>query len=204
MKRRLNENPTIEKPQLLPVYNFAKKKHDDTGAVRRSSGEPYWYHPSMVADVALAYGGTDEEVALALLHDTVEDTNTSYEEIVELYGENVAELLSEITNDPEAINLIGKENYINQELVNLDHPALFVKLCDCYANLLDNPSPSQKARLIRNLSYLIEYGEDDLNDKERRLLKSIPELEGVVDLDKSEFDIGLEDQIDEVEDSWNW
>lgn len=195
---RLVENPVIEKPQLQQVYNFAKTKHDETGAVRKFSGEPYFVHPSMVADICLAYGGTDEEVALALLHDTVEDTSVTYEDIISLYGENVAELLSEITNDPTAIASLGKENYINQELLGLEHPALFVKLCDCYANLLDNPTPAQKDRLIRNLSYLIDNRGDDLTDKERRLLKSIPELEAIYDLDKSEFDQVLD--IDSFED----
>jgi len=182
--KRLKENPVYEKPELADVYNFAKAKHDATGAIRKNSGLPYWVHPSMVADVCLAYGGTDEEVALALLHDTAEDTATTYEEVALLYGEDVAELLSEITNDPEEVKRLGKEEYINQELVELDHPALFVKLCDMYANSLDAPKPGQAERMKRNLEYLLTY-RDDLTDKERRLIKSFP-LMSEYDLDKNE------------------
>lgn len=193
MKRKLYENPTIERPQLMNVYNFAKAKHDETGAVRRHSGKPYWEHPSMVADICLAYGGTDQEVALALLHDTKEDTNVTYEEIASMYGRDVAELLSEITNDPQEVQRLGKEEYINQELVEIEHPALFVKLCDMYANTLDYPSESQLARMQRNIEHLIEFRGDDLTKKERRLLKSFPfALE--LDLDKSEFERNFDDE----------
>lgn len=190
--KRLKENPVYEKPELADVYNFAKAKHDATGAVRKNSGLPYWVHPSMVADVCLAYGGTDEEVALALLHDTAEDTATTYEEVALLYGEDVAELLSEITNDPEEVKRLGKEEYINQELVELDHPALFVKLCDMYANSLDAPKPGQAERMKRNLEYLLTY-RDDLTDKERRLIKSFP-LMSEYNLDHNEFEDGLDDE----------
>ena len=181
---RLVENPLEERPELSDVYNFAKAKHDATGAIRKNSGQPYWVHPSMVADVCLAYGGTDEEIALALLHDTAEDTETTYEEVADLYGEGVAELLSEITNDPEEVKRLGKEEYINRELIELDHPALFVKLCDMYANSLDFPKPGQAERMKRNLEYLLTY-RDDLNDKERRLIKSFPLMDDY-DLDKNE------------------
>ena len=193
MKRKLYENPTIERPQLMNVYNFAKAKHDETGAVRRHSGKPYWEHPSMVADICLAYGGTDQEVALALLHDTKEDTDVTYEEIASNYGWDVAELLSEITNDTQEVQRLGKEEYINQELVEIEHPALFVKLCDMYANTLDYPSESQLARMQRNIEHLIEFRGDDLTKKERRLLKSFP-FAAELDLDKPEFERNFDDE----------
>lgn len=191
-RKRLIENPLNEKPDLEDVYNFAKAKHDATGAIRRNSGQPYWVHPSMVADICLAYGGTDEEIALALLHDTAEDTDTSYEEVAARYGERVAELLSEITNEPSEVKRLGKENYINHELMELGHSALFVKLCDMYANSLDHPSEGQAERMKRNLEHLIEFRGGELTDKERRLIKAFP-LMDEYDLDVSEF----EDSYDE-------
>lgn len=204
MKKLLQENPTIEKPQLKGVYSFAKAKHDATGAVRKFSKKPYWEHPSMVADICLVYGGTDEEVALALLHDTVEDTDASYQEIARKYGETVAELLSEITNDTELIQRIGKEEYINRELLEIEHSALFVKLCDMYANSLDHPSEAQLYRMQRNLEYLLENRED-LTDKERRLIKSFPLMQNR-NLDLPEFsDEFYEDSSEAIE--WpemNW
>lgn len=187
-RKKLNENPLLEKPQLSDVYNFAKKKHDETGVVRNVSKKPYFTHPEMVADIALVYGGTDEEIAIALLHDTVEDTNTTIEEIEEMYGKNVAEIVSEVTNDPELINYYGKENYINRELLEIDHSALFIKLCDMYANILEYPTETQKRRILNNVEYLIENRYDDLGDRERRLIKSFPGL-------KFDLDISEEDKI---------
>ena len=83
-------------------------------------------------------------------------------------------------------------NDINQELVELDHPALFVKLCDMYANSLDAPKPGQAERMKRNLEYLLTY-RDDLTDKERRLIKSFP-LMSEYNLDHNEFEDGLDDE----------
>lgn len=185
-RKRLYENPLLEKPQLSDVYTFAKEKHDKTGIVRNVSKKPYFTHPEMVADIALAYGGTDEEIAIALLHDTVEDTNTTIEEIEKKYGENVAEIVSEITNEPILVKKYGKESYINRELLEIDHSALFIKLCDMYANILEYPTRDQKRRILSNVEYLIQNRYEDLDDRERVLLKSFPGLD--FDLDKSEVD----------------
>lgn len=185
-KKKLYENPLLEKPQLSDVYNFAKEKHDKTGIVRSVSKKPYFTHPEMVADIVLAYGGTDEEIAIALLHDTVEDTNTTIEEIEKTYGEIVAEIVSEITNDPVLVKKYGKENYINKELLEIDHSALFIKLCDMYANILEHPTKDQKKRILNNVEYLIRYRYEDLDNRERTLLKSFPGLD--FNLGKSEID----------------
>lgn len=184
--KRLTENPILEKPQLADVYSFAKQKHDETGAVRKHSKLPYFTHSELVADIALVYGGTDKEIAIALLHDVLEDTDTSIREIEIRYGADVAECVSEITNDPYLVNLYGKENYINKELSEIDHSALFVKLCDMYANLLDYPTESQRKRILNNVNYFIENKYEDLDDRERVLLKSFPGID--FNLDRSEVD----------------
>ena len=170
---KLKENPLIEKPHLEPMFNYAKKKHDDTGAKRKHSGNPYWEHPQGVADIAVAYGGDDTEIQVALAHDTLEDTNATYEEIADQFGNTVAGYIQEITNNKEETEKLGKEEYINQELVNLSHPALFVKLCDILYNCLDYPSDSQLKRMSKNIDYLISHRED-LTDREWELIEAIP------------------------------
>ena len=155
------------------MYRFAKQKHDATGAIRKHSGDPYWVHPEGVAKIAAAYGGTDIEIQAAMAHDTLEDTNCSYEELEEMFGDEVASIVREITNDTEEVDRLGKEQYINLELINLSHPALFVKLCDMYYNQMDFPTDAQKRRMIKNINYLLANREDDLNENEIALIEDI-------------------------------
>ena len=159
--------------QNQPMYRFAKQKHDATGATRKHSGDPYWVHPEGVAKVAAAYGGTDIEIQAAMAHDTLEDTNCSYDELEEMFGDEVASIVREITNDTEEVDRLGKEQYINLELINLSHPALFVKLCDMYYNQMDFPTEAQKQRMIKNINYLLANREDDLNENEIALIEAI-------------------------------
>ena len=155
------------------MYRFAKQKHDATGAIRKHSGDPYWVHPEGVAKIAAAYGGTDIEIQAAMAHDTLEDTNCSYDELEEMFGEEVASIVREVTNDTEEVDRLGKEQYINLELINLSHPALFVKLCDMYYNQMDFPTEAQKRRMIKNINYLLANREDDLNENEIALIEDI-------------------------------
>lgn len=150
-----------------PMYRFAKRKHDDTKAVRKHSGEPYFVHPEAVAKVAMAYNGTDLEIKAALAHDTVEDAGATIEDIEEKFGKDVAKVVSELTNDTMEIKKLGKEEYMNQKLVNLSEHALFVKLCDINANTTDYPTADQATRMFNNLMYLKEH---------RKLSKHVEEL----------------------------
>lgn len=159
--------------QNQPMYRFAKQKHDATGVIRKHSGDPYWVHPEGVAKIAAAYGGTDIEIQAAMAHDTLEDTNCSYEELEEMFGDEVASIVREITNDTEEVDRLGKEQYINLELISLSHPALFVKLCDMYYNQMDFPTEAQKQRMIKNINYLLANREDDLNENEIALIEAI-------------------------------
>ena len=172
-KKRFKEAVDDFPKNTRQMYRFAKQKHDATGAIRKHSGDPYWVHPEGVAKIAAAYGGTDIEIQAAMAHDTLEDTNCSYDELEEMFGDEVASIVREITNDTEEVDRLGKEQYINLELINLSHPALFVKLCDMYYNQMDFPTDAQKRRMIKNINYLLANREDDLNENEIALIEDI-------------------------------
>ena len=130
---------------------WAKKKHEDTYAVRKSTLNPYWDHPDNVAKLAKAYGGTKNEIIAAIAHDTIEDTNTTYEEIKTLFGKKVADLVKEITNNTDEILKVGKEKYMSDKLLHLSDSALFIKLCDMLHNGKDYPTAEQAERMYKNL-----------------------------------------------------
>jgi len=86
--------------RILQAVHFAAVKHT---AQRRKNADatPYINHPIEVADHLANIGGvTDEDILIAaLLHDTIEDTETTRDEIAALFGERVADLVAECTDD---------------------------------------------------------------------------------------------------------
>lgn len=168
--RRLVEDITKQ------AYRVAKRKHDDTGAVRRATGAPYIVHPVGVAKIAKAFGGTDEEVAAAYLHDTVEDAGATIDDIEEKFGPEVADIVNDVTTDPFERRRLGKEEALNQELLTISDAALFVKLCDMYYNANDHADINQKQRIVRNVSTLLNSDRgDELDDRCLDLINAILE-----------------------------
>lgn len=87
----------IEKPDLALIhgaYVFAAQAHH---GVMRRSGEPYISHPLSVAHVLAEMQLDEATVAAGLLHDTVEDTDTDVDEIHDLFGEEVADIVDGVT-----------------------------------------------------------------------------------------------------------
>lgn len=137
------------------MYRFAKRRHDDTGAIRKVSKEPYWVHPEGVAKIVMEHGGSDIEIKAAMAHDTMEDAGVSYDDMVEKFGEKVASIVKEVTNDNDEIAKIGKERYISEELCRLSPEALTVKLADMLYNMKDSPTEKNYERMRKNVAFLM-------------------------------------------------
>ncbi len=76
------------------AYEYAKKYHGDQ---LRRSGEPYIVHPIQVAYILSTLGLDDSTICAALLHDTIEDTNLSKQDLIQNFGQEVAELVDGVT-----------------------------------------------------------------------------------------------------------
>lgn len=137
------------------MYRFAKRRHDDTGAIRKVSKEPYWVHPEGVAKIVMEHGGSDIEIKAAMAHDTMEDAGVSYDDMVEKFGEKVASIVKEVTNDKDEIAKVGKEKYISEELCRLSPEALTVKLADMLYNMKDSPTEKNYERMRKNVAFLM-------------------------------------------------
>jgi len=89
-----------EVPQLLIALEFAAHKHRDQRR-KDASASPYINHPIALARLLAAEGGVTDVKTLvaAVLHDTIEDTDTTYEELVEHFGRKVADVVAEVTDD---------------------------------------------------------------------------------------------------------
>ena len=137
------------------MYRFARRRHNDTGAIRKVSKEPYWVHPEGVAKIVMEHGGSDVEIKAAMAHDTMEDAGVSYDDMVEKFGEEVASIVKEVTNDNDEIAKIGKERYISEELCRLSPEALTVKLADMLYNMKDSPTENNYERMRKNVAFLM-------------------------------------------------
>ena len=83
-----------EKQKVIEAYRFAREAHSGQC---RYSGEPYIMHPVAVAQILFDLGMDYESLMAALLHDTVEDTETGIDNLRELFGDDVATLVDGVT-----------------------------------------------------------------------------------------------------------
>ena len=89
-----NYNPRTNADLIRKAYAYGKQMHD--GQLRKS-GEPYFSHPVAVAAILTEQHLDDATIVTALLHDTIEDTKSTYTEVARLFGEEVAELVDGVT-----------------------------------------------------------------------------------------------------------
>jgi guanosine-3',5'-bis(diphosphate) 3'-pyrophosphohydrolase len=122
---------------LLKALAFAAHKHRDQRR-KDPAASPYINHPIALADVLVNEGGvTDVEVlCAALLHDTVEDTATSHEELVNAFGSRVARIVAEVTDD-KALSKSERKRLQVEHAAHLSPEAKLVKLADKICNLRD-------------------------------------------------------------------
>ncbi|KAL5020508.1 hypothetical protein ScPMuIL_003400 [Solemya velum] len=123
--------------QFIECINFAAIKHKDQ---RRKDPEqtPYINHPIGVAFILTSEAGISDLAVIqaALLHDTVEDTDTTIDEICQSFGEEVASIVSEVTDDKKLPKLARKQQQI-EHAPHVSTKAKLVKLADKLYNLRD-------------------------------------------------------------------
>ena len=85
---------SADEDALNRAYVFAMKAH---GLQKRASGDPYFSHPLEVAGILLDYKLDAQSIITALLHDTIEDTDVTSEEIEEQFGNEIAYLVDGVT-----------------------------------------------------------------------------------------------------------
>ncbi len=83
-----------DREKISAAAVFAAKKHGDQ---RRKSGEPYLIHPIAVAEILMSFNMDADTVCAGLLHDTIEDTGTTEEEIAALFGREVGTMVQAVT-----------------------------------------------------------------------------------------------------------
>jgi GTP pyrophosphokinase len=90
---------------IKKAYSYAAEYHKDQ---KRLSGEEYIVHPLEVADIITTLELDDAAICAALLHDTIEDTGTTYDDVKNAFGEEIAQLV-------EGVTKLGKLEYVDKE-----------------------------------------------------------------------------------------
>lgn len=142
--------------RILQATHFAAEKHSRQRR-KNTAGSPYINHPIEVAFHLSSVGGiTDEDILLAaLLHDTIEDTETSRDEIIYLFGEAVASLVMECTDDKSLPKLERKRLQI-ENAPKKSPGAKMIKIADKTCNLRSILSdPPEDWPLSRQHEYFV-------------------------------------------------
>lgn len=158
--RSLKPLTADEEMSILRAYRMAKEAHAGT---RRKSGEPYIFHPLAVALIAVKEVGLGPiAVTAALLHDVVEDTNITLDEIRIVFGERVARIVDGVTKIDDVMLMQQTEskqaeNY-RKILLSMCNDAyvIFLKLCDRLHNMrtLGSMKETKKLIIASETSYL--------------------------------------------------
>lgn len=118
---------------ILQAIMFAEQAH--RGQMRKYTGAPYITHCLEVALTVESVGGTEEQIAAAILHDTVEDTDVSVLEIEKCFGTEVAAYVEWLTDCPhEAGNRATRKQIDRTRLSQAPDEAQTIKLADLISN----------------------------------------------------------------------
>ena len=130
----------MDKNELITnkALEFAREKHK--GQMRKNNTPvEYITHPINVANLVKKYANNavniDDLVSSAYLHDTLEDTNTTYEELICNFGNIISNLVKELTNNDVLKKEMGKTKYLSMKMANMSEDALIIKLCDRLDNV---------------------------------------------------------------------
>jgi len=158
---------------VLKSIKFIDLKH--YGLVRKSSNKPYITHPIYVSYILMSYKqkskNLDKLLAACILHDVLEDTNTTFEELVEQFGPLISSLVLELTSDKEEIEKVGKNEYLKIKIIGMSSYALTLKLCDRLANISDNPKISYINDTLELMNHIKKNRK--LSKTQKNLIKDI-------------------------------
>jgi guanosine-3',5'-bis(diphosphate) 3'-pyrophosphohydrolase len=123
--------------RLFEALNFSAEKHRNQHR-KGMDASPYINHPIGVAHALVKDGGVEDEATLiaALLHDTIEDTSATREEVEEKFGKEISDLVMEVTDDKGLEKAVRKERQV-RHAPHLSNRAKMIKIADKICNIRD-------------------------------------------------------------------
>jgi GTP diphosphokinase / guanosine-3',5'-bis(diphosphate) 3'-diphosphatase len=133
----LKYNPNAKKAKIIQAFNFIKKAHSNQ---KRMSGESYFDHPFSVAKILTRLKAGSTTIIAALLHDIIEDTQYTFKDIENMFGEETASLVKGLTNIKK-VHFKTKEEYKAENIRKIllastkDVRIILIKLADRLHNM---------------------------------------------------------------------
>lgn len=153
--------------------NFATDKHQNQK--RKFTNEPYIVHSQSVANLVEKYGGDINMIAAAWLHDTLEDTDTTLDELKDHFNNNITQYVLELTSEPIQDKSKKGEIYV-QKMNHMSPGALLIKLCDRLNNVsdFDNAKPSFVAKYKPETEYILSNLDNPkINEYHKKIIQDI-------------------------------
>jgi (p)ppGpp synthase/HD superfamily hydrolase len=160
---------------ILKARRFAEKYH--AGQKRKFIDEPYMSHLEGTARLLQesTLSAASEDYAAAILHDVVEDTPATLEDVSRHFGAEVMSLVGELTVDKELKEQMGKKAYMSMSINNMTSRAFTIKLCDRLHNitgLLDKRIPRKFVKWYWvDTNYILDNLNRKFNDDQKRLVQ---------------------------------
>jgi (p)ppGpp synthase/HD superfamily hydrolase len=154
-------------PLTQAAVDFARERH--AGQTRAAGGAPFVVHPIEAASILERSRYPDQVVAAAVLHDVLEDTETDIQELKDLFGPEVAELVATMTDDASIVDEDERRREVR------DH----VRRAGAYAPAI---YAADKASKVRELRVLLARGADpaEAESKRRHYRESLAMLEDMI------------------------
>lgn len=178
--QKLKDTFGEDSKKVISAIKFADKKHK---GIMRDDGTPYIYHPLRVARFVQEYKVSKNAAMLfmaAVLHDTIEDTYTSYRELCDKFGEETASIVMELSTAkfaPLWIGKGGKAEYLSKKMENMTNYALLIKLCDRLDNVCTLMGCSEKKinKTISDTYIMLDYIKKvrELTASQKRVIEEI-------------------------------
>ena len=152
-------NPKVDVTRVRAAFEYANAHH---GPQLRKSGEPYIIHPIAVAEIINELGLDADSIVAAMLHDCIEDTDSTPDEVARLFGETVAELVEGVTKLTR-MQYTSKEDEQMENLrkmfmaMSKDVRVILIKLCDRLHNMRTLEHQSERKQKEKSLETMEIY-----------------------------------------------
>ena len=152
-------NPKVDVTRVRAAFEYAHAHH---GPQLRKSGEPYIIHPIAVAEIINELGMDADSIVASLLHDCIEDTDSTHDEVARLFGETVAELVEGVTKLTR-MQYTSKEDEQMENLrkmfmaMSKDVRVILIKLCDRLHNMRTLEYQSERKQKEKSLETMEIY-----------------------------------------------
>ena len=162
-------NPTANRERITEAYRFAREAHGDQ---KRRDGSPFISHPLAAAQIIAEMGLDEESVIAAILHDCIEDTPVTHEDVAKKFGDEVAEIVEGVTKLTRVVYTSKEEEQMENLRKMLmamakDIRVILIKIADrlhnmrtmCYQTeskqlMVERDYPSVHGRAGHTVSYL--------------------------------------------------